>query len=126
MAANGPAKGSATEQGNSDNWNEERLEEAMEHLKLMHIKIRELRTTIPRMLQPLTDKQPTPEALYRSFSASVATAQKEVKDYTALRNDQKSQQILDHAAQRRKEEPKGIKHWSPLNDPNWLTPKNSS
>ena len=60
-----------------DEWNEERLEQAMKTLKEMHIQVRKsrahsrsffslyilqvrgLRTTIPRLLAPLTTKQPS-------------------------------------------------------------------
>ncbi|KAL2760934.1 hypothetical protein ACRALDRAFT_2063677, partial [Sodiomyces alcalophilus JCM 7366] len=103
-----------------DTWDEERLQDAMEHLKLLHIKLRDLRTTIPRMLQPLTEKQPTPEALFHSFSDSVAASYQEVQEFTELKRNEKSRQILEHAAQRRKEEPGGIKPWRATDHPDWM------
>jgi len=40
-------------------WDEERLEKAMKTLKEMHIQLRGLRTTLPRLIAPLTTKQPS-------------------------------------------------------------------
>ncbi|TDZ29038.1 60S ribosomal protein L34-B [Colletotrichum sidae] len=61
MANNGPTIKS--EPGASDNqaWDEKRLEDALDQLKLLHIKLRGLRTTIPRMMEPLSVKQPSPQ-----------------------------------------------------------------
>ncbi|ROT42058.1 hypothetical protein SODALDRAFT_318822 [Sodiomyces alkalinus F11] len=120
------SNGAAAASTNQGSWDEERLRDAMEHLKLLHIKLRDLRTTIPRMLQPLTEKQPSPEALFHSFSDSVNNSYKEVQEFTEMKKDAKTRQILEHAAQRRKEEPQGIKLWRSKDHPDWMTIDSSS
>ncbi|KAM0323317.1 hypothetical protein ACHAQA_008909 [Verticillium albo-atrum] len=125
--ANPPASGvKAEDSSKQGDWDEQELQESLEHLKLLHIKLRELRTTIPRMLEPLKEKQQTPEALFTSFSDAVTTGHREVQDFTQLRKDSKTTRILEHAAQRRQEEPKGIKPWNGKQDPDWMTPPSSS
>ncbi|EGY14500.1 hypothetical protein VD0002_g6941 [Verticillium dahliae] len=121
--AAGDKPGGSPKQGE---WDEKELQDSLEHLKLLHIKLRELRTTIPRMLEPLKEKQQSPEALFTSFSNAVTAGHREVQDFTEMRKDAKTTRILDHAAQRRKEEPNGIKPWNGKQDPDWMTPPGSS
>ncbi|OHW90041.1 hypothetical protein CSPAE12_11348 [Colletotrichum incanum] len=121
MANNGPTI--KTEPGAQENeaWDEERLELALNQLKLLHIKLRGLRTTIPRMMEPLSAKQPSPQATFNSFMDSVAAAKREVQDFQDLRKSDEITKIMDHAAQRRKEEPNGIKAWRTTDHPDWMT-----
>jgi len=51
---------------------------------------------------------------------------KEVQDFTEMRKDPKTIEILAHAEARRKEEPAGIKPWTGKDDPNWAIPSSSS
>ncbi|KAL0931339.1 uncharacterized protein CTRU02_214074 [Colletotrichum truncatum] len=126
MANNGPTI--KTEPGVSDNeaWDEERLEQALNQLKLLHIQLRGLRTTIPRMLEPLSAKQPTPQAKFSSFIESVAAAKKEVQDFQEFRKSEDMTKIMNHATERRKEEPNGIKAWRATDHPDWMTVDSSS
>ncbi|KZL64887.1 ribosomal protein l34e, partial [Colletotrichum tofieldiae] len=119
MANNGPTI--KTEPGTQENeaWDEERLELALNQLKLLHIKLRGLRTTIPRMMEPLSAKQPSPQVTFNSFIDSVTAAKKEVQDFQDLRKSNEITKIMDHAAQRRKEEPNGIKAWRTTDHPDW-------
>ncbi|KZL84946.1 ribosomal protein l34e [Colletotrichum incanum] len=139
MANNGPTI--KTEPGAQENeaWDEERLELALNQLKLLHIKLRGLRTTIPRMMEPLSAKQPSrtlltlaaswtatdmfllAQATFNSFMDSVAAAKREVQDFQDLRKSDEITKIMDHAAQRRKEEPNGIKAWRTTDHPDWMT-----
>ncbi|KAH7349732.1 hypothetical protein B0T11DRAFT_332778 [Plectosphaerella cucumerina] len=107
-------------------WDEQRLKESLDQLKILHIQLRELRTTIPRMLEPLRTKQQTPEALFDNFSQAVAASHKEVQDFTELIKDPKSTSIFQYAEQSRKENPKGIKPWTGKEEPDWTTPPGSS
>ncbi|GKT51631.1 uncharacterized protein ColSpa_11812 [Colletotrichum spaethianum] len=80
--------------------------------ELTFSKLRGLRTTIPRMMEPLSAKQPT---------HSVAAAKKEVQDFQDFRKSDEITKIMDHAAKRRKEEPNGIKAWRTTDHPDWTT-----
>jgi len=104
-----------------DVWDEERLEKAMKTLKEMHIQLRGLRTTIPRLIAPLTTKQPSPETLFREFSQSASTANKEVQEFRRMLNDEESNKVLEQARKSRAENPNGIKPWRVTEHPDWLT-----
>ncbi|UQC77176.1 ribosomal protein L34e [Colletotrichum lupini] len=86
MANNGPAIKSEPGAPGSEAWDEERLEHALDELKLLHI-------------------------TFQAYMESVAAAKKEVQDFQDLRKSEKITNIMEHAAQRRKEEPNGIKAW---------------
>lgn len=66
------------------------------------------------------------EALFQSFSQSVMASHKEVRDFTEMRKDPRTAEILAHAAARRKAEPAGILPWNGKDDPHWTTPPDSS
>ncbi|WQF75208.1 hypothetical protein CDEST_00222 [Colletotrichum destructivum] len=121
MANNGPTI--KTEPGAQDEeaWDEERLELALNQLKILHIKLRGLRTTIPRMMEPLSAKQSSPQIKFDSILGSVAAAKKEVQDFQDLRKSEKITEIMDHAARRRREEPNGIKVWQATDHADWAT-----
>ncbi|KAK1983887.1 hypothetical protein LZ30DRAFT_622521 [Colletotrichum cereale] len=122
MANNGPAIKTEPGAQESEAWDEERLELALDQLKLLHIKLRGLRTTIPTMMKPLSIKQPSPQIEFDSFMESVAAAKKKVHDFQDLRKSDEITKIMNHVAERRKEESNGIKAWRTTNHPDWATP----
>ncbi|KAM0561516.1 hypothetical protein ACHAPJ_003399 [Fusarium lateritium] len=101
-------------------WDEARLEEAMKRLKLLHIKVRLLSDTIPKMIKPLLQKQPSPDAMFATFMNSVNEAQANIKEVTDLMRDDASREVFAHAKQRREEEPTGIKTWEYYDHPDWF------
>ncbi|KAI8666526.1 hypothetical protein NCS57_00877700 [Fusarium keratoplasticum] len=120
-------------------WDEARLEEAMQRLKLLHIKVRLLRDTIPQMIQPLLQKQPsrrrpiptrkqlqlmhliTADAMFAAYMKSITEAQNNVKEFTELMRDDFSQQIAAQVQKRQAEEPNGIVPWRHQDHPDWFT-----
>ncbi|KUJ11735.1 uncharacterized protein LY89DRAFT_625214 [Mollisia scopiformis] len=120
-----PTAASEGQQGASnpaveDVWDEERLEKAMKTLKEMHIQLRGLRTTVPRLISPLATKQPSPEVLFQEFSKSAETANKEIQRFRKLMGDQDTLQVLEQARKSRAERPTGIKAWRVTDHPDWL------
>ncbi|KAF8862022.1 hypothetical protein BDZ45DRAFT_671331 [Acephala macrosclerotiorum] len=109
------------EQAAEEVWDEERLEKAMKTLKEMHIQLRELRTTIPRLIAPLATKQPSPEALFRDFSKAASMANQDVQAFRKVMVEQEGLQVLEQARKSRAERPKGIKSWKVCDHPDWLT-----
>ncbi|KAH8821538.1 hypothetical protein F5884DRAFT_850761 [Xylogone sp. PMI_703] len=103
-----------------DAWDEQRLEDSLKTLNEMYIQVRRLRTTIPRLIAPLTSKQPSPEVLFREFSKSAVTANQEVQQFQRLMTSEESQRILEHAKQSRAANPDGIKPWLVTDHPDWL------
>jgi len=123
-----PTEGNAANNGQpaassngEDVWDEQRIEEALKTLKEMHIQLRGLRTTIPRLIAPLTTKQPSPENLFREFSTSTGAANQEVQQFRRLMNNEESVKVMEQARKSRAENPKGIKPWKVTEHPDWLT-----
>ncbi|KAJ3496360.1 hypothetical protein NLG97_g2712 [Lecanicillium saksenae] len=99
---------------------EARLREAMRQLKLLHIKSRLLRGTIPKILDPLVQKQPSPDVMYSAFMKAVNEAQGNIKEFTELMRDEKSKAVFDMADKSKEENPFGIKPWRHQDHPNWF------
>ncbi|KAK8090324.1 hypothetical protein PG997_005285 [Apiospora hydei] len=87
-------------------WSEEQLEEGLKQLKLLHIKCRELRTSLPRMLEPI--------------STHNANTSRELTDFRKLYQSNESKEVLEHANKSRAADPKNIKPWRPKDHPDWL------
>lgn len=118
MASEQPVK-----ENPEDNQEEERLEDALEHLKLLHLQLRHLRTAIPRAIQPLCSKQPSPDALFSSFAKSVAETNNELNDFKAAMTSEESKSVFEKANESRQANPKGIRPWRATEHPDWTTPR---
>ncbi|EEU39111.1 uncharacterized protein NECHADRAFT_100940 [Fusarium vanettenii 77-13-4] len=87
-------------------WDEARLEEAMQRLKLLHIKLMHLITA---------------DAMFAAYMKSITEAQNSVKEFTELMRDDFSQQITAQVQKRQAEEPNGIVPWRHQDHPDWFT-----
>ncbi|RKF63421.1 hypothetical protein OnM2_025017 [Erysiphe neolycopersici] len=101
-------------------WNEEQLEMAMKTLKEMHIQLRNLRTSIPRLLAPLTAQHQTPQIILEEFTKSIKTANEEIQVFERLMVAEESCRIFNQARKSRAENPEAIKPWSVTESPDWL------
>ncbi|EGU88623.1 hypothetical protein FOXB_00872 [Fusarium oxysporum f. sp. conglutinans Fo5176] len=129
-AVQNQAQAQAPNAAGQDGWDEARLEEAMKRLKLLHIKVtsfstllfqvRQLNDTIPKMIKPLVQKQPSPDVMFAAFMNSVNEAQANIKEVTDLMRDEKSREIFAQAKKRKEEEPTGIKTWEYYDHPDWF------
>ncbi|EHK99554.1 hypothetical protein GLAREA_06904 [Glarea lozoyensis ATCC 20868] len=106
--------------GNEEGWDEAQLEKGMALLKEMHIQLRNLRTCIPRMIEPLTTIATSPESLFRDFSESTKTANKEVMDFKTLMSDEETKKVFEQARKSRNANPDNIKPWRAIDHPDWL------
>ncbi|KAH0542183.1 hypothetical protein FGG08_003404 [Glutinoglossum americanum] len=107
---------------NEDEWSDEQLGAALKRLDEMHRQLRALRTTIPRMIKPLTAPHDSPEELFRDFARAAETAVGEVKAFRRFRNDEKSRQALERAVASSKESREGITPWKATEHPNAFDP----
>ncbi|CAF3511890.1 hypothetical protein SNK03_006961 [Fusarium graminearum] len=119
-AAQNQAHAQASNGAEQDVWDEQRLQEAMKQLKLLHIKVRRLNDTIPKMIKPLVQKQPSPDAMFAAFMNSVTEAQANIKEVTDLMRDEKSREVFAQARKRKAEEPEGIESWEYYDHPDWF------
>ncbi|KAH7308107.1 hypothetical protein B0I35DRAFT_442888 [Stachybotrys elegans] len=101
-------------------WDEARIEQAMEQLKVLHVKARMLRDTIPRMLEPLAKTHQSPDAIYGAFMKAVTDGRAEVAEFTELMRADASKQALAEAARSRQQDPIGIKPWRHKDHPDWF------
>ncbi|KAF6831942.1 hypothetical protein CPLU01_06459 [Colletotrichum plurivorum] len=121
MANNGPTVKQEPDVESDEAWNEEQLKQAMDQLNLLHIKLRGLRAAVPHMMESLSFKQPSPQAKFNSFIEAVGAANKDLQDFQDLRKSADMTKIMNHATERRKQEPNGIKPWRVTDHPDWMT-----
>ncbi|KAJ9134498.1 hypothetical protein NKR23_g10085 [Pleurostoma richardsiae] len=117
-----PAKGvpPAPMATDREEWDEERIEAALRRLKDLHVQLRNLRSSIPRMMEPMITQHSSPTALLSATNMATTTVQKEIGDFKSLMLEDSTKKVLDHAEQSRKENPKGIRQWRARDDPDWL------
>ncbi|RKF74865.1 hypothetical protein GcM1_237076 [Golovinomyces cichoracearum] len=101
-------------------WDEERLDKALKTLKEMHIQLRNLRTTIPRIIAPLTTQYPTPQILYYEFKKSIKAANKEIQGFRQLMTAEESKQIFFRATTNQVENSECFRPWAVSEHPDWL------
>lgn len=99
---------------------EQALNLMMQRLKLLHIKERMLRDTIPTMLEPLVQKHPSPDVMYAAFMKAVNDAQAKITDFTNLMRDETSSEAFARAKKSREERPLGITPWRHGDYPGWF------
>ncbi|KAL7935599.1 hypothetical protein V8C35DRAFT_297754 [Trichoderma chlorosporum] len=99
---------------------EQAINLAMQRLKLLHIKERMLRDTIPTMLEPLVQKHPSPDVMYAAFMKAVNDAQAKIAEFTALMRDETSTETFARAQKSKDERPLGITPWRHSDYPGWF------
>ncbi|KAI9700811.1 MAG: hypothetical protein M1836_002180 [Candelina mexicana] len=101
-------------------WDEAEFEAGLARLKELHIQLRNLRTTIPRMIQPFVANHSSPEDLYDDFSKAAVTAATEIKDFRKIFEDRKTMLIFTNGSLSRRGNSEGISTWRVTEHPDWL------
>lgn len=101
---------------NGDSWDEAAIEQALKDLKKLHIAVRNMRQTIPRLSERINASR-TPEEM----GAATRDARKEVVELKQMMTSPENTKMLERAKQSRKDDPK-IKPWRPKDEPNWFMP----
>ncbi|KAI9828037.1 MAG: hypothetical protein M1832_003564 [Thelocarpon impressellum] len=123
IQADPPAAPKLEDIATSSEWDDEaRLEAALEELKEMHIRLRELRTTIPDLVRPLTTPASSPEELFASFGAAAQTATGDVRSFIEYMRAPTARATLDRAAASRAQDG-AVKAWRVTEEPGWLVRK---
>ncbi|CAK7263315.1 hypothetical protein SEPCBS57363_000515 [Sporothrix epigloea] len=105
---------------NYEEWNEEQLEAALESLRLAHLKLRSLRSTIPTMVQPLTAAPVLPQILHAKVQVSLFAAVQEVGSFRETIANEEFRKITEYAAQSRMRNGNhDIKPWKARDEPEW-------
>ncbi|OTB04789.1 hypothetical protein M426DRAFT_320379 [Hypoxylon sp. CI-4A] len=98
---------------------EEQLELNMKQLDLLHIKCRQLRTSVQRMLETIPNSANGDE-LFEGYMRSVAAANAQIKDFSTVYNSEESKRVLEQARKSRDANPKGIAPWKAKDHPDWI------
>ncbi|MCJ1343320.1 hypothetical protein MMC31_001513 [Peltigera leucophlebia] len=115
-----PSDAMVEAQASEPEWTEDKLVSSLARLKEMHIQLRHLRGTIPRMMGPLREQHPSPEQFYSNFAKATTRAHEDMIAFQNLMQDPRNQAILDQAKKSRRENPDGITVWRVTDHPNWL------
>ncbi|KAI9886902.1 MAG: hypothetical protein M1823_001271 [Watsoniomyces obsoletus] len=107
-------------------WNESSLTEALRQLDIVHLQLRDLRSTIPKMLSPSKKHHASAEEIYQHYARSIKQAMSDVKSFTACMQSENTQLIFDQVDKSRKEKPRGIRPWIPSEHPDWAFPHQAS
>ncbi|KAI4211637.1 MAG: hypothetical protein LQ351_005540 [Letrouitia transgressa] len=101
-------------------WDDSRIMSSLARLQEMHAQLRHLRDTFPRLVDPMLVQPSSPESLYTTFSSTVGTTTTDVKNFTRLINDARSQDILKRAKESRADNSGSIIGWDPTEHEDWL------
>jgi len=123
MAQQGNGTQNGASNGGSESWEEPRLLEGMQQLNILHAKVRNMRETIPKMMEPVMHQYSTPEAAYQAFMKAVQEAQADLSDFIELMRHEDSKAVLAKAKESREQDPEGIKQWDYTEHPDWFDGK---
>ncbi|KAI0859143.1 hypothetical protein F4860DRAFT_484038 [Xylaria cubensis] len=108
---------------NEETPEEQQLQRDLKHLDYLLSRCREIRTTIPRMLDGMPEvarkHQDSREALFAELVNHMKNADTEIQDFATLYTSEESKRVLDKAKESRATNPKGIKTWLYQDHPNW-------
>lgn len=105
-------------------WDEGRITSSLDQLQNMHIQLRQLRETMPRLVEPLLAHHASPEDLYSNYSTCTLETAKAIKSLTKFMQEPNSQETLKKAKSSRAAQPEGIRPWMVTEHPDWLEVRN--
>ncbi|AEO57381.1 hypothetical protein MYCTH_2303475 [Thermothelomyces thermophilus ATCC 42464] len=100
---------------------EQQLEDMLARLDEVHLQLRQLRSALPRMLEPLTVKQPSPQAAFAAFMQSVNNTNKEVANFQEAYYSLITDGLFQRARPGQKS-PRSLKQWRATEHPDWADP----
>lgn len=100
-------------------WGEAEIEQALKRLGELHHQMLNLRSTIPKAMEPLSI-QSSPKNTFEAIQGATKTAYSEIQEYKQAATNEETAKVFERAKQSRKDNPKGIKPWRARDDPDWL------
>ncbi|MCJ1383402.1 hypothetical protein MMC17_006516 [Xylographa soralifera] len=101
-------------------WDEEHINSSLSLLQEMHIQLRNLRQTIPSLMQIMHVEHPSPEALYLDISQTAIKSIERIQSFTSLVKDSRSQEVFVRVNESRTKNEDGITGWLVTQHPDWL------
>ncbi|KAL8994093.1 MAG: hypothetical protein Q9169_005849 [Polycauliona sp. 2 TL-2023] len=99
---------------------EARLESSMAQLHEMHVRLRNLRDTVTRLVDPMLVERKSPEEFYHDFIRNVTKTQTDVRVFTDFVRNDKSRDVFERAAESRALNSENITGWRVTEHEDWL------
>lgn len=107
---------------------EKELDEAsimssLARLQEVHISLRNLRDTIPKVMDSVLVDPLSPDQLHSNFSQAANGAAQAIKHFTQLMEDSGTKEVMERAKESRTENGEGITGWKVIEHEDWLDVK---
>ncbi|KAK4694152.1 hypothetical protein P7C71_g3381, partial [Lecanoromycetidae sp. Uapishka_2] len=99
---------------------ETRILASLARLQEMHVALRHLRETIPRVVESVLLQPSQPELLHSHFKKAATGAAKDIRDFTLLMAQSGNKEVLEKAKESRARDPEGIMAWLVSEHKDWL------
>lgn len=102
-------------------WDEAHIDDAQKRLKEMFLQLRQLRNTIPGIIDSLTSPGLTAEQLVDDVKKSGYRSQNDIKEFKRLWADPEVQKVFEHVKESRAKNGAGITPFRITQHPEWMT-----
>ncbi|CAF9925960.1 MAG: hypothetical protein ALECFALPRED_003261 [Alectoria fallacina] len=93
---------------------------SLARLQEMHISLRNLRETIPKVMDSVLVDPASPDQLHSHFSQAANGAAQAIKNFTLLVEDSRTKEVMDKAKESRARAGEGITGWKVTEHEDWL------
>jgi len=115
-----PATSTVADNTSNDEWDEARLEEGLRTLKEMHIQLRNLRTGIPRVVDPLASiKSKPPVVVLNEYKSAVQKIGTEMQTFKEFAMNEETKKVMEYAEKSREKNGVPSKPWIASDQPGW-------
>lgn len=96
---------------------------SLARLQEMHISLRSLRETIPKVMDSVLVDPPSPDQLHSNFSEAANGAAQAMKDFALLVEDSRTKEVMEKAKESRAKNGEEIIGWKVTEHEDWLAVK---
>ncbi|MCJ1277668.1 hypothetical protein MMC21_005482 [Puttea exsequens] len=96
---------------------------SLARLQEMHASLRNLRCTIPRLIDSVLVAPPQPDLLHSHFTTAATTAAREIRNFSLLMDQPRNKDALEKARGSRARDNEGVRAWLVAEHGDWLDVK---
>ncbi|KAL6718416.1 hypothetical protein ACLMJK_004505 [Lecanora helva] len=93
---------------------------SLTRLQEMHVALRNLRETIPRIMDSVLLDPPEPEQLHTQFAQAARTAALDIKSFAQIMEDPHTKEVLEKAKESKAKNAEDITNWLVTEHEDWL------
>ncbi|KAM0800015.1 hypothetical protein BDR22DRAFT_274103 [Usnea florida] len=93
---------------------------SLARLQELHISLRSLRETIPRVMDSVLVDSSAPDHLHSNFSQAANSAAQAIQNFTQLVEDSKTKKVMEKAKESMEKNGEGITGWKVTEHEDWL------